>query len=53
VYCEDCNIAAITESGSPAAELGGVDPHAIDPDVAARLWTVSAELTGINAFAAA
>jgi NAD(P)-dependent dehydrogenase (short-subunit alcohol dehydrogenase family) len=53
VYCEDCNIAAITEPGSPAAELGGVDPHAIDPEVAARLWTVSAELTGVNAFAAA
>ena len=53
VYCEDCDIAAVTEPGSPTAELGGVDIHAIDPEVAARLWTVSAELTGVNAFAAA
>jgi hypothetical protein len=31
----------------------GVDAHAIDPDDAARLWEVSAEMTGVNAFAAA
>jgi hypothetical protein len=30
-----------------------VQPHAVDRDDAARLWTVSAELTGVNAFAAA
>ena len=30
---------------------GGVDAHAIDPDAAARLWTVSAQLTGVDAFA--
>jgi NAD(P)-dependent dehydrogenase (short-subunit alcohol dehydrogenase family) len=53
VYCEDCDIAEPTEVGTAASELGGVDAHAIDPDVAARLWTVSAELTGVNAFAAA
>jgi NAD(P)-dependent dehydrogenase (short-subunit alcohol dehydrogenase family) len=53
VYCEDCDIAEITEPGSPAAEPRGVDPHAIDPDVAARLWTLSAQLTGVNAFATA
>jgi NAD(P)-dependent dehydrogenase (short-subunit alcohol dehydrogenase family) len=53
VYCEDCDIANRTVAGTPEAELGGVDAHAVDPDVAARLWTVSAELTGINAFAAA
>jgi NAD(P)-dependent dehydrogenase (short-subunit alcohol dehydrogenase family) len=53
VYCEDCDIAENTQPGSPEAEQGGVDAHAIDPDIAARLWTVSAELTGVNAFAAA
>jgi NAD(P)-dependent dehydrogenase (short-subunit alcohol dehydrogenase family) len=53
VYCEDCDIAEPTQVGTAAGELGGVDAHAIDPDVAARLWTVSAELTGVNAFAAA
>jgi NAD(P)-dependent dehydrogenase (short-subunit alcohol dehydrogenase family) len=53
VYCENCDIAEPTDVGSPTARLQGVDAHAIDPDVAARLWTVSAELTGVNAFAAA
>jgi len=50
VYCEDCDIAAPTEIGSPEARVRGVDVHAIDPDAAARLWTLSAELTGVNAF---
>jgi NAD(P)-dependent dehydrogenase (short-subunit alcohol dehydrogenase family) len=53
VYCEDCDIAEPTDPDSPTADQGGVDAHAIDPDAAARLWTVSAELTGVNAFAAA
>jgi NAD(P)-dependent dehydrogenase (short-subunit alcohol dehydrogenase family) len=53
VYCEDCDIASPTEAGSPMARIRGVDAHAIDPDAAARLWTVSADLTGVNAFAAA
>src|SRR3954447_12764292 len=53
VYCENCDIAEPTEVGSPTARLEGVDAHAIDPDAAARLWTVSAELTGVDAFAAA
>ena len=50
VYCEDCDIAAPT---TEADAITGVRPYAIDPDAAARLWTVSAELTGVNAFAAA
>jgi len=53
VYCENCDIADPTEVGSPTARIEGVDAHAIDPDVAARLWTVSAQLTGVDAFAAA
>lgn len=44
VYCEDCDIAPISENGP------GVRPHAIDPVHAARLWTLSAELTGVDAF---
>ena len=51
VYCEDCDIAEPTVIGSPEARVQGVDAHAIDPDDAARLWTLSAELTGVNAFA--
>ena len=53
VYCENCDIAEPTAVGSPTARFEGVDAHAIDPDVAARLWTVSAQLTGADAFAAA
>ncbi|MFD5542933.1 SDR family NAD(P)-dependent oxidoreductase [Streptomyces sp. NPDC127079] len=47
VYLEDCDIA------EPAVSDGttGVQPWAVDPDQAARLWDLSAELTGVNAFA--
>jgi NAD(P)-dependent dehydrogenase (short-subunit alcohol dehydrogenase family) len=48
VYCEDCDIA---EPAASADSSRGVQPHAVDRDDAARLWTVSAELTGVNAFA--
>jgi NAD(P)-dependent dehydrogenase (short-subunit alcohol dehydrogenase family) len=51
VYCENCDIAEETVPGSPTADESGVDRHAIDPEIAARLWTVSAELTGVDAFA--
>ncbi len=51
VYCEDCDIAEPTDPDSPTARLAGVDAHAVDPDAAASLWDLSAELTGINAFA--
>jgi NAD(P)-dependent dehydrogenase (short-subunit alcohol dehydrogenase family) len=53
VYCENCDIAKPTVADSPTARIEGVDPHAIDPDDAARLWAVSAELTGVDAFATA
>jgi NAD(P)-dependent dehydrogenase (short-subunit alcohol dehydrogenase family) len=53
VYCENCDIAEPTAVGSPTARIEGVDAHAIDPDTAARLWTVSAQLTGVDAFATA
>src|SRR5215208_6418673 len=45
VYCEDCDIAEPTDADSADAARKGVDAHAIDPDAAARLWAVSAELT--------
>jgi len=49
VYCEDCDIAELV----PADATGlGVRTYAADPDEAARLWALSAELTGVNAFAA-
>ncbi len=52
VYCENCDIAKPTDPDSPTARIEGVDAHAVDPGDAERLWAVSAELTGVNAFAA-
>ncbi|WP_427130093.1 SDR family NAD(P)-dependent oxidoreductase [Pseudarthrobacter sp. S9] len=51
VYCEDCDIAEPTMPGTPEARIRGVDAHAVDRADAARLWTLSAEMTGLNAFA--
>ena len=48
VYCADCDIADVVESIQPGG--GGVMAHAVDPDQAARLWEVSANLTGVDAF---
>lgn len=50
VYCEDTDVAARTDPASPFARYLGVDAHAVDPDEAARLWALSAELTGVDAF---
>ncbi|MFF3501266.1 SDR family NAD(P)-dependent oxidoreductase [Streptomyces sp. NPDC003247] len=49
VYLEDCDIAepARPEDGARS----GVKDWARDPEQAARLWTLSAELTGVDAFA--
>jgi NAD(P)-dependent dehydrogenase (short-subunit alcohol dehydrogenase family) len=51
VYLEDVDIAAPTVADSPTARIAGVDAHAIDREAASHLWAVSAELTGVNAFA--
>jgi NAD(P)-dependent dehydrogenase (short-subunit alcohol dehydrogenase family) len=48
VYCADCDIADVVDSVRPG---GGVMAHAVDPGSAARLWEVSAQLTGVDAFA--
>jgi NAD(P)-dependent dehydrogenase (short-subunit alcohol dehydrogenase family) len=50
VYCENCDIAEPTNPESPMARYEGVDAHAIDGEDAQRLWSLSAELTGTNAF---
>jgi hypothetical protein len=48
VYCEDCDIA---ERAGDDASAGGVRDYATDPEQAARLWALSAELTGVDTFA--
>jgi NAD(P)-dependent dehydrogenase (short-subunit alcohol dehydrogenase family) len=47
-YCEDCDVATVRAEGP-----GGVRPYAVDPGEAARLWAVSAELTGVDTFTTA
>lgn len=46
VYCEDCDIAALSEPGGKAH--GEVRAHAVDQDIARDLWTLSEKLTGIS-----
>ena len=48
-YCQDCDIAGPATSDDML--IGGVKPWAVDPAAAARLWELSAELTGLDAFA--
>ena len=48
VYCEDCEIAEVNDAETPRA---GVRSYAVDPDQAQRLWALSAQLTGVDAFA--
>jgi NAD(P)-dependent dehydrogenase (short-subunit alcohol dehydrogenase family) len=47
VYCEDCEIAEVNDDPEGTT---GVRSYAIDPAEAQRLWTLSAEMTGVNAF---
>ncbi|MEU0941690.1 SDR family NAD(P)-dependent oxidoreductase [Streptomyces canus] len=48
VYLEDCDIAEPALDGDQSS---GVRAWATDPEQAERLWSLSAELTGVNAFA--
>jgi NAD(P)-dependent dehydrogenase (short-subunit alcohol dehydrogenase family) len=50
LYCEDCDVAELVPAD--ATGMGGVRPYAVDLDEAGRLWALSAELTGVDAFAA-
>ncbi|WP_206122380.1 hypothetical protein [Burkholderia sp. Ac-20392] len=49
LYCENCDVAMRDNTRTPTET--GVRDYAVDPAQAARLWNLSAELTGINAFA--
>jgi NAD(P)-dependent dehydrogenase (short-subunit alcohol dehydrogenase family) len=48
LYCEDCDVAKLTQPGT--SRVSGVDPHAVDGEAARRLWAVSIEATGLDAF---
>ena len=45
VFLEDVEVARVSTDAQP-----GVRPYAVDPEQAAWLWDLSAELTGVNAF---
>jgi NAD(P)-dependent dehydrogenase (short-subunit alcohol dehydrogenase family) len=54
VYLEDCDIADQAQAGEMTADVRnatGVRDYAVDPTEATRLWQLSADLTGENAFA--
>lgn len=44
VYCEDADIAALTDPDAPTARYFGVDPHACDDENAERLWEMSEKM---------
>jgi hypothetical protein len=46
LYCENCNVASAVPAD--CADLLGVRPWAIDPELAERLWALSIELTGVS-----
>lgn len=50
LYLEDCDVAG--PATGEGADATGVKDYAVDPDQAARLWSLSASLTGVDAFAA-
>lgn len=47
-YCQDCDVAEPADTDDML--VGGVKPWAVDRDAAARLWAMSAELTGVDSF---
>lgn len=47
-YCQDCDVAEPATTDDMLT--GGVKPWAVDPAAAARLWDLSCELTGLDAF---
>ncbi|MFC0440060.1 SDR family NAD(P)-dependent oxidoreductase [Kutzneria buriramensis] len=52
VYLEDCDVAeGVAADADPATTWSGVKAYATDPEQASRLWDLSVELTGVNAFA--
>jgi hypothetical protein len=50
VYCQNCDIAPLVSQEIATNQFGsmalGVMPHAIDPQLADRLWRLSEQLTG-------
>jgi NAD(P)-dependent dehydrogenase (short-subunit alcohol dehydrogenase family) len=50
LYLENCDVADVSAPGTPMDD-GGVRAYAIDPDEAARLWSLSLAVTGATPIA--
>ena len=54
LYCHNCDIAPLVTEPLASNQIGsmaqGVMPHAVDPDAADRLWTLSEQLLGLKPF---
>ncbi|MDX3193325.1 SDR family NAD(P)-dependent oxidoreductase [Streptomyces sp. MN03-5084-2B] len=51
LYLEDCDVAELAPEDAEGLAGSGVRRYAVDREQAARLWTLSAQLTGVDAFA--
>ncbi|MEA5360113.1 SDR family NAD(P)-dependent oxidoreductase [Amycolatopsis sp., V23-08] len=51
LYLEDCDVAELSPEDADGLSPSGVRRYAVDPEQAERLWTLSAQLTGVDAFA--
>ncbi len=51
LYLEDCDVAELAPADAEGLAASGVRRYAVDREEAARLWTLSAQLTGVDAFA--
>ena len=51
LYLEDCDVSELAPEDADLTTPNGVRDYAVDSVQAARLWTLSAELTGVDAFA--
>ncbi|OXM60312.1 SDR family NAD(P)-dependent oxidoreductase [Amycolatopsis vastitatis] len=51
LYLEDCDVAELAPADAEGLAASGVRRYAVDREQAARLWTLSAQLTGVDAFA--
>ncbi len=50
LYLEDCDVAELSPEDAEGLAASGVRRYAVDPEQAERLWTLSAQLTGVDAF---
>ena len=54
VYCHNCDVAPLVTEEMSSNQFGsmalGVMPHAVDPQAADRLWTLSEQLLGLGPF---